>query len=146
MPTLAKVIAALLFAALAFYVSTIIQGMFVEERPLPALPYWNAFFGVICGWRIAGSRAGQGYHGAVGYGLTTTSALILMCLFFNCFAEMIRRSMRMQYDGPAEAVVAVMDLMVEFGQRVATQEVLITSFAGGLAAAFVVEAFGRRYS
>lgn len=145
MPTFARVAASVLYAALAFYVSTIVQEMFTDERPLPALPYWNAFFGVIVGWRVAGSRAGQGVSGAIGYGLTTTVALAFVCLFFNSAGEMIRRSMRGQYDGPAQAVVEVANLMYEFGIRVATMEVIAISVGGGLACAILVEAFGRRY-
>ncbi|MEM1236891.1 MAG: TrgA family protein [Pseudomonadota bacterium] len=146
MPTAARLAAAVLFAGLAYYVSTVIQGYFVDERPLPTLPMWNAFFGLICGWRIAGSRAGQGVSGAISYGLTTVTALAIVALFFHSSAEMVTRSMRGQYGGPAEAVVTVAELMYDFGMRIFTPEVLLLSFGGGVVCALIVEAVGRRYA
>ncbi|MEM6728829.1 MAG: TrgA family protein, partial [Pseudomonadota bacterium] len=77
MPTAGRVTAAILYAGLAFYVSLLVREIFLDERPLPTLPYWNAFFGVILGWRLAGARAGGGLSAAIGYGITTTIALFI---------------------------------------------------------------------
>jgi len=145
MPTVGKVFAAITFAAVAYYVSTLVQELLAEERQYPRLHYVNAGLGIIVGWRVAGARAGQGWNAALGYWLTTTIALTFVCLFANSFAEMIRRSMRMQYDGPAEGVVDVAAIMWDFAQKIATQEVIVASLVGGLGAALITEFFGRRY-
>ncbi|MEM1100708.1 MAG: TrgA family protein [Pseudomonadota bacterium] len=145
MPTFARLVAAALFGALAYYVSTFIPPIFEDERPLPSLPYWNAFFGVLLGWRQAGRVAGRGFGASVSSGLTTSVSLFVVCLFAHSFAEMIDRSMRGQYGGPAEAVVAVFNLMYEFGGRIFTTEVIVTTIVGGIVAAMVTEVFARRY-
>lgn len=145
MPTVGRVIAALTFAAAAYYVSTLVQALFIEERQFPNLAIINAGLGVIVGWRVAGARAGQGWNAALGYWLTTTIALAFVCLFANAFGDMIRRSMRMQYDGPVEGVMDVAAIMWEFGGRIATAEIIGTALVTGLAAALMTEFFGRRY-
>ncbi|MEM9437158.1 MAG: TrgA family protein [Pseudomonadota bacterium] len=144
MPSFARLASAVLFGALAYYVSTLVVPLFAEERPLPTFANWNALFGVIMGWRLAG-RGGTGVSAAIGYGITAAAALFLVSLFFHSSAEMITRSMRGQYDGPAQAVVEVANLMYEFGTRVATAEVLGSIFAGGILVAIFVDIVGRRY-
>ncbi|MEL6688978.1 MAG: TrgA family protein [Pseudomonadota bacterium] len=145
MPTVGKVVAAICFAAAAFYVSLLVQDMYAEERPFHNLAWINACLGLIVGWRVAGSKAGSGWNAAIGYWLTTTIALFVVCLFANSFGDMIRQSMRMQYDGPVEGIVDIASIMWKYGQEIATQEVLGTALVGGLIAALVTEFFGRRF-
>ncbi|MEL6608915.1 MAG: TrgA family protein [Pseudomonadota bacterium] len=145
MPTAARLVAALSFAAVAAYVSLIIQGYFEDKDPAPNLWWINALFGVIVGWQVAGPKGGQGARAMLGSWLTTTVALIFVCMFFNSAAEMIKRSLRKDYDRPVEAVVAVFEIMLEFAPVTLTQPVLILCFAGGLLAAFLTEVAGRLY-
>ena len=145
MPTVGKVVAALTFGAVAVYVSLLIQDMYAEERPFDNLAWINACLAAIVAWRVAGRRAGTGYNAAFGYWLTTTIAVIFVCLFFNSFADMIRQSMRMQYDGPMEGIVDIASIMWDYGQEIATQDNLLTAFGGGLIAAMITEFFGRRF-
>ncbi|MEM1374846.1 MAG: TrgA family protein [Pseudomonadota bacterium] len=145
MPTIGRVVGALTFAAAAYYVSTLVQELFLEERQFPNLAVINAVLGIIVGWRLAGGRAGQGWNAALGYWLTTTIGLAFVCLFANAFGDMIRRSMRMQYDGPLEGITDIAAIMWEYGGRIATPEIILTALGAGLAAALVTEFFGRRY-
>ncbi|MEM9350657.1 MAG: TrgA family protein [Pseudomonadota bacterium] len=145
MPTFARLTSAVLFAALAYYVSTLIPPLFVEERPLPTLANWNALFGLILGWRLSSRRGGVGLSAAIGFGISVSAALFLTALFFHSSTEMITRSMRGQYDGPAQAVVEVANLMYEFGTRIATVEILGTTFIGGIMVAIFVDVIARRY-
>ena len=143
MPTAARLVAAILFGALAYYVSELVRPIFADERPLPNLALINTGFGILLGWTTAGSRVGGGLRGAIGAGLTTSIALFFLCLFANSFAEMIRRSLRKQYDTPIEAIIAVFELAIDFGQRVLTPEIIGTSLLGGIAAAIVMNITGR---
>ena len=145
MPTAAKLAAALLFAGLAYYVSGLIKPIFAEEQPLPNLEMINLGFGLVIGWVVAGKRVGGGLRGAFGAGLTTSISLFLVCLFFNSAAEMISRSLRKHYDAPVEAVIAVFELMLEFGERILTPEVIGTSLIGGVLACVVVNFVGRQW-
>lgn len=42
MLTFARVGAALFYGLVAWYVGTLIQPLYVEERPIPYVPVWNA--------------------------------------------------------------------------------------------------------
>jgi len=145
MPTAAKLAAALLFAGLAYYVSGLVRPIFADERPLPNLQMINLGFGVIIGWVVAGKRVGGGLSGAIGAGLTTAVSLFLVCLFFNSAAEMIDRSLRKHYDAPVQAVIAVFELMLEFGQRILTPEIIAVSLGGGIVACIIVNFVGRQW-
>ncbi|MEM6479812.1 MAG: TrgA family protein [Pseudomonadota bacterium] len=144
MPTFAKAVAAVLFAALAYYVSTLVEALFFDTLRAPYMKYWNALFGLIIGWRLGGRTAGYGFGSAVGTGLTTTIALAAFCLFVNAFSHMIWRSMRNYYDGPSEALVAVVELMIEFAPIAFTMNVLAISIGGGLLIAIIVDFVGKR--
>lgn len=145
MPTAAKLAAALLFAGLAYYVSGLVRPIFADERPLPNLQMINLGFGLIIGWVVAGKRAGGGLTGAIGAGLTTSISVFLVCLFFNSAAEMVARSLRKHYDAPVQAVIAVFELMLEFGQRIMTPEIIATTLGGGILACLIVNFVGRQW-
>ncbi|EET47594.1 tellurite resistance protein [Thalassobium sp. R2A62] len=72
--------------------------------------------------------------------------MVFWCVFLQCFGEMIRLSLRKQYDGPTEAVVGMFELMAKYGQILLDQQVVITLVVGSIVGGFVTEFFGRRYS
>lgn len=140
-----RLVAAILYGALTWYVSTLIIPLFPEGMAAGRFAEVNALLALPVAWRIAGSRAGDGWGAALSYGLTTAIAITVVCLFFQCFGEMIRKSLDKRYDGPVEAVTDVFQLMVEFGQIMFDPMVLGTLLIGGLVAALVVEATGRSF-
>ena len=145
MLTAGKLVAAILFAGLAWWTSQVIMPLFPEGTD-PGLFEWvNTAVGFVVGWVIAGSRAGTGWAAAVSYGLTTVAGLVFWALFLNCAAEMIRLSLRRAYDGPVEAVIGIFDLMVENGQIMIDPTVIGTLVIGGVVAALVVELAGRNF-
>ena len=146
MPTFGKLVGAVLFGALAWYASGLIIPLFPEGMQLGLFREVNTFFGVLCGWKIAGPRAGTGYIASLSYGLTTMVAMVVLALGFNSSAVMIEQSMRLRYDGPGEAVTDVFALFVEYGMLMMTSDVIGTLVVGSLAAGLVVEFFGRRIS
>lgn len=94
MPTFGRFVGAVLFGALAWYVSLLIIPLFPEGTDVGLFQEINTFFGLYVGWCIAGPRAGTGYVASVSYGLTAMIAMVVMALFFNSFCVMIEMSLR----------------------------------------------------
>ena len=146
MPTAAKLVAGALFAALAWVASGLIVPLLPEATAVGMFAPVNAAIGFVVGWRVAGSRARTTLRGAVSYGLTAAFAMTFAALFLHSFAIMIRQSLRKLYDGPADALIGVVELMIEHGRLLAAPEVLGTLLLGGVLAGLATEWAGRRWS
>ena len=60
MPTMGRLVGAILFAGLAWYTSLLIIPLFPVGTNLGLFQEVNTFFGLIAGWTVAGPRAGLG--------------------------------------------------------------------------------------
>ena len=145
MPTAAKLVAGLLFAALAWVASVVIAPLLPEGTDVTWFAPVNAAVGALIGWWVAGPRARTTLSGAVSYGLTAAIAMTLVALFLHSFALMIRRSLRERYDGPVEAMAAVFGIMIDYGRLIAVPPVAATILLGGIAAGLMTEWTGRRF-
>ena len=68
-------------------------------------------------------------------------ALLAFSLYF-----MLRKSMRMMYDGPMEAVLGVFQLMFDYGKMLLVPDMLGVILMGGIVAGLVCEWAGKRWS
>ena len=82
----------------------------------------------------------------MGYGLTAVVATVFWSVLTWAGYEMIKRSMRMYYDGPVEALQEMAGFMVEYTKLIATQEIIGTLVVGGLLVGWATEAAARRWS
>ena len=146
MPTMGRMIGAIMFGALAWYVSILIVPQFPEGANLGLFQEVNTFFGLFVGWTIAGPRAGGGYAAGISYGITAMVAMVVMALFFNSSVVIIEQSLRKRYKGPGEAVTDVFAMFIDNGILMSTSEVIATLLIGGVVAGLVTEFFGRRFS
>lgn len=146
MPTMGRLVGAILFAGLAWYTSLLIIPLFPVGTNLGLFQEVNTFFGLIAGWTVAGPRAGLGYVAAFSYGLTALVAMVVMALFFNSSVVMVEQSLRKRYDGPGEAVTDVFQMFVDHAIVMATPEIIGTLVIGGIVGGLVTEFFGRRFS
>ncbi|MEJ6813111.1 MAG: TrgA family protein [Octadecabacter sp.] len=146
MPTMGRLVGAILFAGLAWYTSLLIIPLFPVGTNLGLFQEVNTFFGLIAGWTVAGPRAGLGYVAAFSYGLTALVAMVVMALFFNSSVVMVEQSLRKRYDGPGEAVTDVFQMFVDHAIMMATPEIIGTLLIGGIVGGLVTEFFGRRFS
>ncbi|KPP88034.1 MAG: Fatty acid desaturase [Rhodobacteraceae bacterium HLUCCA08] len=145
MPTAARLVAALLWGALAWQISQLIIPLLPEGSQIGMFVEVNVVLGLIIGWTVAGSRAGQGFSGAVGYGITASVALVVVGLFTHASVEMVYRSLEKRYRDAGEAVIGVFDLMTQFGKTMMTTDIVLTLLVGGIAAGLVTEAVNRRW-
>ena len=146
MPTMGRLVGAILFAGLAWYTSLLIIPLFPVGTNLGSFQEVNTFFGLIAGWTVAGPRAGLGYVAAFSYGLTALVAMVVMALLFNSSVVRVEQSLRKRYDGPGEAVTDVFQMFVDHAIMMATPEIICTLLIGGIVGGLVTEFFGRRFS
>lgn len=146
MPTAGKLIAAITFLALAYFVSDLVKPYLPEGTPTGLLSPLNALLGLLMGWRIVGARAGGGYYAASGVGLTGIVATTFWCLLLWAGVEMITRATRMRYDGPVEALQDMLQLMMEYALLAAKPDVIGAALIGAILCAWVAEFFAQRWS
>ncbi len=146
MPTAAKLTAAMIFAAVALasaqlYIPTLPEGSSVKYfREVSTL------IGLAMGWMIMGKMAGRGYIGAIGSGVRTSITILFWVLLVFGFVTMIRKSMRMMYDGPTEAVLAVFKEMLGYGTLLAAPATPVALALGGVIGGLIVEWVSHRWS
>lgn len=146
MPTGGKLIGAIVFALLAYFISDLIKPLLPEGTATGLFSPVNAIIGLVMGWRIMGRAAGDSYRQAFGYGFTTIAAIVFWCLLTWSGYEMIKRSMRLYYDGPIEALQDMASLALEYARLIAVQEVLVPAVVGTIFCAWLSNFFGRRWS
>ncbi len=146
MPTAAKLVSAVLFAALAFLAA----DLYVPGMPgNPAVAYFRegcAVIGMLCGWMVMGRLVGKGMVAAAGSGFRTSATILFWCLLGFAVYEMVEKSTKKIYDGPMEAMLAIFDIMVKYGKLALTPEVLGTLAVGGMLGGLLAEWVSRRAS
>lgn len=145
MPTAARLVAAVLLAALGWILSDLIRPLMPEGTAFGQFNYVNAFIGVCVGWIAVGSRAGRGIVPAINNGLTGVVLLFIWGLAVHSCYEMFRLAMRNRYDGPMEAITAIFLIASEFGLMIATAPVLITAVIGALVVGLLTELASRHW-
>ena len=146
MPTAPKLIAALLFAALAFFVSELVKPLLPEGTQFGIFSPFNAAVGAVMGWRISGARAGLSMRASLGYGITTAAITVFWCLFIWSGYLMVDASTRLRYSGPMEALQDMGSMMIEFAQTMATGPVLGSLLVGAVVFGWLTEHVARRYT
>lgn len=145
MPTAAKLVATLLFAALAYWVSTYAKPAIDPGRPLRYLAEINALFGAVLGWTSMGPGAGAGVLRAGARGVTTAALALLWSLLFWAGVVMLERSLRLRYAGPVEALEDMAGLMVGYLARLQAPDIAAFAVLGAIGAAMLTEITARRW-
>ena len=146
MPTLGKLFGALIFAALFAYASTIMVSTYPREVPPPWFYQINIVVGLVCGWQIAGTRAGRGAVAAVSFGITTVIMVAIWSLLIQGVIKMFTNTRGMQYDGPTAAVVGVFEEAMKYGKMLYSPQLIAVLFIGGILAAIATDWVGRKFS
>ncbi len=145
MPTAAKLAAAILFGALAWWVSELIKPLFPEGTNLGRFSEWNALIGALIGWRVAGTRARTTWSNAIAYGLTAALGMAAIALLMHSLVRMLARSYGRVYEGPVEALVDVVRIMVDNAGVLLSPPVIVTLLVGGVLAGLATEWVARNY-
>ncbi|WP_341212332.1 TrgA family protein [uncultured Limimaricola sp.] len=139
MPTAAKLVGALLFAALG-YVATLVAVPFLSGVYMVAsAPVINALIGAITGWFIAGPRAGEGWQGGISNGVTATISGLLLVGLVHGVIFMWRSSMRGRYHDPMDALEATAEFWLTVAGRLAVPQMIGLLLVGGVVIGLALE-------
>jgi hypothetical protein len=146
MPTAPKLIAAILFAALTWFVTDLVKPLLPVGTQMGLLSPINAVIGAFFGWRVIGARAGHSLKASLGYGITTAAIIVFWCLLFWSAYRMTIQSTRMRYDGPIDALQDMFFMMFDYARLMFTGEIMGSLAIGALVFGWLTEQVARRYS
>ncbi|WP_424939718.1 TrgA family protein [Aliiroseovarius sp. S253] len=134
MPTAAKLISAIILAAIGWMCAEMAKPLFPEGQDLSYLSPTCAAAGLIVGWFYLGPRADKGL-GTIGANAGTTLFVqVFVTLFTFSFSEMISNSLRKRYDGPIEALQDIFVIGFEMVMEFTTAEITATAILGAFVA------------
>lgn len=145
MPTSARLVAALLLAALGWYGAELIKPYLNEGRQVGLFAPISAVWGVIVGWTFTGRRLQAGSGTAAGIGLASSALLVFWAVLGFSGYEMVRRSMQQTYNGPVDAVQGMVEIAIKDLAIAAQIDVIAVLVLGGLIAGTVTQWVARRY-
>ncbi|MFT5631320.1 MAG: hypothetical protein ACI82I_002546 [Gammaproteobacteria bacterium] len=144
MPTAAKLVAALIFAAVGYALFVSMVTIYGDDRVPGYLLPLCLVAGLIVGWQICGKNA-HGLMSGIGNGYTAIVAQSFIILFVLSFITMLEQSMRGRYDGPMDAMIDSFKLLSEYGFRFATPEIGMIMVVGGFVGGAMAGIAGRRF-
>ena len=139
MPDAARLVAAACIGFLGFIVSFMIMPLMPESTAFGYFAWVNLVLGILAGWIVMGKRAGRGITAAINNGLGGVAALVIWGLLVQAIYEMFEKAMANWYKGPFDALVAVFELMAEYGVVLIDPTVIFTLIAGGVMAGLATE-------
>jgi hypothetical protein len=145
MPTAAKLVAALCFAAVGWLAANAHVPALGENPAVGPFRELTALLGLLIGWRVMGGLVGNGYGEAMGSGLRTSVTLAFFALLLFSTWLMVQDSLKMRYDGPMDAVLGVFELMMDQARKMLTVGVLGVLVLGGLIGGAAAEWARRRW-
>jgi len=145
MPTAAKLIAALAFAAVAWLAAEAYKPQMPPDTVFGYFTVICTLIGAFCGWKVMGSRAGRGWSTALGIGVTTSTVLTLASIFAFSLQEMLLRSMNRRFGDPMEAAVGTFGIVIEYAALLADVRVLGILVIGGMLGGLAAEFAARRW-
>ncbi|MCT4559248.1 MAG: TrgA family protein [Pelagimonas sp.] len=143
MPTAAKLFAAFGLAVTGFFVSEMIKLNMPEGTQFGFFSGVNVLIGSLIGWFVVGPRSGRGVTPALNNGITSVLAFAFWALFVQACNEMLGRSMDNAYDNFTDAIVAIFEIMLEFGEHLMDLNILMAFFFGGILSGLAAEVVSR---
>ncbi|NCM97472.1 MAG: TrgA family protein [Rhodobacterales bacterium] len=146
MPTAAKLVAALLFAAMGYLAAEAFKPTMPEGTRFGYFSLICAALGLACGWQVMGKLAGRGYGAAITSGIQTAATFAAFALLGFCIYLMITRALDHRYGHDVvKALLAVFALMLENGARMLAPPVLGTLLAGAVVGGVATEWVAKRW-
>lgn len=146
MPTTAKLVAAVIFAIVGGLAAHFFAQVLPEGSYLGYFREITAGIGLLCGWLIMGRSTGKGMVQAINVGVVTSVMLLFWSMLGFSIYLMVKKSTRMMYDGPMEAVLGIFDLMIEYGALLVHPMTPATLLIGGVIGGMLTEIAARKWS
>lgn len=145
MPTAARALAALMFAALAAGAATLAIPHLPDGTPPGNMVPASALVGLLSGWLVMGRLVGAGMGLAAGNGFRTAVVTIFWVVTSFAVWEMLERAYERRYRGVTDALVGTFDIALGYLRLLAAPEVAAVMVAGGVVAGMLAEAASRRW-
>ncbi|MBV7392750.1 TrgA family protein [Mameliella sediminis] len=145
MPNAARLFAALGLAVLGWIASDMIKPLVPFSVDFGWFNFVNAGIGALVGWIFVGPRSGGGTTAAINNGITAAVVMAIVGLLVQGTNEMVRLSFANRYDSPFEAIAAIFEISLDYGMILLDMQLILTLLGGGIVAALVAEAVGRRW-
>ena len=146
MPTAPKLVAALFFALLGFFVADLVKPLLPEGTRTGLLNEVVAVVGLILGWTVQGSRAGDGNVAALGYGLTTVALMAFWAVVIFSGTEMIQNSIDRRYGGPMQAIQSMFGIAIRQFRLIMTPSIIVSMVVGAWAGGWITEWSSKRWN
>ncbi|MDP4034582.1 MAG: TrgA family protein [Pseudorhodobacter sp.] len=145
MPTAAKLVAAVFYAAMGYLAAELFKPAMPEGTQFGQFSLICAFLGAACGWLVMGKLAGRGRAAAITSGIQTMITFVFFALLGFSIYLMVLRSLNMRYHDAIEAVLGVFALMLQHGRLLLTVPVLGTLLAGAVLGGLLTEWVSKRW-
>jgi hypothetical protein len=145
MPTAAKLVGGLVFFAIGWLAAVQVLTTMPEGTPATYFPLTIGLIGFWQGWAVAGKQAGDGSSMAIANGLRTSVQIAVIGLAVFALRTMFMRASNLRYDGFGEAVVASMELFIQYGLQSLIVPVWGVLLAGGVIGGLICEGASRRW-
>lgn len=145
MPSAARLFAALSLAVLGWIASEMVKPLVPFSTDWGWFNQVNAGIGLLVGWLFLGPRAGGGITAAINNGITSAVVLVLVGVLVQGTNEMVRLSFARRYDSPFEAVAGIFEISLGYGRTLLDLQLIGALLVGGIVAALIAEAVGKRW-
>lgn len=146
MPTAAKIVAAVALAIVMYVATVTYIPNLPEGTQVHQIREIAAAIGFACGWWIIGPRPGLTLTESLSTGLKGALVATFWTLMAAASYTMLKRSMRMMYDGVMDAVLGVFQQLVDFGALTFSPGVLGVVGIGGMMVGALARGASRRWS
>ncbi len=146
MPTAPQLLAAVLFAGLAWLAGEFVKLELPEGEDPGYLSEVSALFAFILGWKMMNMRTVFTVGAGIGSGISCSIAVFVVCTGFQAGYEMILNSLKTQYDGATEAVIDMFVIFGEFALIALVPSVIATLLIGGAVAGMLVYGSKKRWN
>lgn len=145
MPTLARLVAAILLAATGFVAAELYRPHLPESVEATWLSATVAALGLIIGWRAVGRGAEAPHAGVLVLAAKAAIYLLFWTLLVFGIREMLNRSFRRAYDDPFTAVLDIPAIGWDYLVSAAVPEVMGALLLGALITGAATRFVARRY-
>jgi hypothetical protein len=139
MPTMTKLIAAVFFAAVAYFAAEAFRGGLPVNTHFGQFNAICAAIGLFSGWLVMGAATGKGYGASAGAGVRTSVTIVAWALLVFSIILMVRKAFQKRYVSPTDAIVDVFSLALENGVLLFRVEVLSVLLLGGVFGGLLAE-------
>jgi hypothetical protein len=146
MPTSAKMVAAIILALTGLVAALAVQPFLPEGQRIGWLYQASIGIPIVCAWRTIGRMVGKSYWAALNTGFYGLFVSVFFVLLAFAAGEMLKRSIRLRYDGPMEAITSMFGIALEYSLFLINPPVLIVLLVGGAFAGLAAEWTNRRWA